>query len=304
MYRRLNTCLLLFGAVSAPAAAQNAAPAAGAAPVTISVYAGDINTVSLGPWGSGRAEASKEPVLIGSNSIRVTTQGFYQGARIDLKSPVDLTPAWNNPKTYLRFQVRFSGAGATQAVYDPVSGETRQSANSPFNRMRFLLTMADNTRFELVRPIEVQPSEDPDAWTAISIPVGAVLRKAGGDALPTPMGEGAKLAQIALFGDRYEQFHIGEINIITDETEIDVEPLPDQIAFVRDELTFTGSAQGGTSTLRYSWDFDGDKQEDSTGRVVRHFWRRPGKYEVTLTVSDVDSLKKPASASVTIDVSE
>ena len=306
MHRRFFVCIALSGVLlraATAAAAQNAAAPAASA-VNISLYAGDTANLTLGAWGSGRAEAVTEPALIGGQSIRVTTQGLYQGARIDLKTPVDLTPAFANPQAYLRFQLRFTGTGATQPVYDPATGETRRSVASPFNWMRFLLTMADGTRHELIRPVEVQGSDDPDSWLPVAFPVGAILKKPGGQSLPAPAGEGARLAQIAVFGDRYEQFYVGEIGVLTDDTEILVDPLEEQIAFVGDQLTFAATAEGGASTLRYSWDFDGDKQEDRTGRVAQYYWRKPGKYPVTLTVSDVDGLKKPATATVTIDVAE
>lgn len=322
MHRRITLTAALAGAFFAIA---SAASAQNAAPVTISLFAGDEGGVTAGAWGSGRGEVTDQSVLMGSRSIQVTTQGLYQGAHIDWKEPVDLAPAFANPMTYLRLQVRFTGERSTEGVFDPITGQTRQGAASPFERMRFVLTMADGRRYELVRPIEIQGADDPDAWVSIAFPLAALLKRsaatsgrtsgsAAGDApaaraevtVPAPTGDGAKLTQLAIFGDKYQQFHIGEISIITDDTEITVSPLEEQPGFVRDQLTFTGVGEGGASTLRYSWDFDASDgiQEDSVGRTVQHFWHKKGEYTVTLTVSDVDGLKKPATTSVTIDVQE
>jgi hypothetical protein len=302
MHRRSFVSAALFAGVFLGAAGISAAQN-----VNIPLYVGNTQSVTLGSWGSGRAESTRESILIGDQSIKVTTQGLYQGARLDFRNPIDLTPALNSPKTYVRLRVRFTGSGATQRTFDPFSTETRAGAASPFERMRFLLTMADGTRHELIRPVEVQPSEDPDAWVSVSFPVRALLRKQGSsENVAVPSGEGARLTQMAIFGDKYQQFYVGEINIITDETEISIAPLEEQIAFVRDLITFTGSAEGGASTLRYSWDFDDRDgiQEDRVGRRAQYYWRRGGQYRVTLTVSDVDGLKKPATSTVMIDVGE
>lgn len=306
--------------LAAPVLAQNE----GGAPVTLSLYSGEPGSLTLSGWGSGKAEANTESVLVGSQSIKVTTQGLYQGALLSLAQPVDLRPALANRNTYLRMQVRFVPGGANAAptgeeTFDPSTGETRRTASSPFERMRFVVTMADNTRYEMIRPVEVQGTDDPDSWVYIAFPIEAIFHKSpaavpaasgapasGTPAAPTvlPTGDGAKLSQLALFGDRYQQFFIGDISVITDDTDITVDSLEEQVAFVGDALVFAGAAEGGASTLHYSWDLDGDKKEDRQGRTIQHFWRKPGKYTVTLTVSDVDGLKKAASTSVTIDVSQ
>jgi FOG: PKD repeat len=293
------TGLLLLGGAAAARQQGAALP-----PVTFSLFRGDTGDVTLSGWGSGRAEETKENVLVGDSAIRVTTQGLYQGARIDFKNPVDLSSAFMNPKTYVRLQVRFT---TTQTAFDPTNPEFgAKVAAAPFERMRFLLTMADGTQHELVRPVVIPPAEDPDAYVPINFPIAAILKKSGegNGARPMVTGDAAKLKSLAIFGDKYQQFTIGEINVITDDTDINVEPLEDQIAFVNDSLTFVAIAEGGASTLRYSWDFDAKDgiQEDAVGRVVEHGWRTPGTYKVTLTVSDEDGLKKPQTTSIDIEV--
>jgi PKD repeat protein len=111
---------------------------------------------------------------------------------------------------------------------------------------------------------------------------------------------------LAVFGDRYQQFFIGEISVLTDDTEIVVDPLDEPIAAINDQITFTGTAQGGASTLKYSWDFDAKDgiQEDQVGQVVTHTYRKAGTYKVTLTVADLDGLKKPSTTSVDVEVAE
>ena len=301
-----------------PAAAQEG----GTKAVSLSVFRGEVGgdtNIRLGSWGSGAAEASKDAVLVGTNAIKVTTTGMYQGARLDFATPVDLTEALQNPHTYLRFQVRFSGQNATTAAFDPFSQQTSTRAVSPFRKMRYLLVMADGTRYELIRPVELPPTEDPDSWAPIAFPLAAITKQ-----LPAGKklsGDGAKLKQMAIFGDRYAQFLVGEINIITDETEINIAPLDDIIAFALQPTPFVGNAEGGASTLKYSWDFDASDgiQADAVGRVITHVFPRSTSaasggsqnggagqrtYKVTLTVSDVDGIKKPQSVTMDLNVSD
>ena len=94
------------------------------------------------------------------------------------------------------------------------------------------------------------------------------------------------------------------MSVITDETEISIAPLDDQVGYLNAEMAFTGSAEGGASTLKFSWDWD-DKdgiQEDSVGRTAGHTFRKAGKYTVTLTVSDVDGVKKPQTTKIELEI--
>ena len=301
--------LSLFALTAAPRAHAQEAPAA----VTMSLFRGDANNIGLGAWGSGSVAASKDAVLVGSESLKFTTQGFYQGGRIDFKEPVDLTNALKNPQTYMRFQLRFTGSGSTQQGYNDDTGQTSTRAASPFKNMRFLLVMADGTRYELIRPVELPISEDPDAYAPLAFPLASLAKKITQGGKPLPTGDGAKLKQLAVFGDKYADFYVGEIGVITDQTEITVSPLEDQIFFAQQSTPFVGNAEGGATTLRYSWDFDASDgiQEDAVGRTVSRVFPRVGSgkngqatYKVTLTVSDVDGIKKPVSVTQDTQVSD
>ena len=276
--------------------------------ISVGLFQGDLEqnaNVTLGSWGSGRAERSKDNVLIGDSSIRLTTQGFYQGGRLDFNNPVDLSPAFQNPNAYLRMRVRFSGNNSTQNSFDPNSGQTSQRAASPFNRMRFLLTMADGSTHELIRPVSLAPTDDPDAYAPITFPLSAlVTKKADGTAGTIPAGNAAKVKSLAIFGDTYAVFNVGEIGVIVDETEISVQPLDLPPIFANDNISFVGSAEGGATTLKYSWDFDASDgiQSDAEGRVISHAFKKAGKFTITLTVSDVDGIKKPSTTTAEVEV--
>jgi hypothetical protein len=271
--------------------------------VSFFLYRGENEAGSgmrLASWGSGKAEFSRDAVLNGDSSIRVTTHGLYQGARFDLKNPVDLSAAFQNKKTYLRLMVRFPGASGS--AFDFNSLQTNTVATSPFDRMRFLAIMGDGKQYELIRPVDMPPSEDVDAYVPLAFPLSALAKAAK----QVPSGEGAKLKSLVIAGDKYAQFNVGEVSVITDDTEISPAPLDDQIAFINADLLFTGSAEGGASTLKFSWDWD-DKdgiQEDATGRMANHTFKKAGKYTVTLTVSDIDGVKKSQSTRLELDVQQ
>src|ERR687897_468990 len=67
-------------------------------------------------------------------------------------------------------------------------------------------------------------------------------------------------------------------------------------------IEFTGNAEGGEEPLAYSWDFESDGTEDSTGQTVENTFDEPGLYNVTLTVTDAD--QQEATDSVDISVTE
>jgi hypothetical protein len=281
------------------------------AAVTIPLFRGELGgsaNVELGSWGSGKAESSKDSVLIGDHSVKVTTEGYYQGARFDFANPIDLTPAFGNTHTYVRFQIKFIGDNSSTSNFNDHTQEAGKQAASPFTKMRFLVVMADGTSYELTRPVSVPPSEDPDAYTPIAFPLLAITKQL--PAGKTLSGDGAKIKQLAIFGDRYAQFLIGEVGVITDETEITTAPLDFPTAFAKADTQFVANAEGGASTLHYSWDFDADDgiQEDAEGRVVTHVFPVSGKgsrtYKITLTVSDIDGIKKPAVETFDLDVSD
>jgi hypothetical protein len=63
----------------------------------------------LSGWGSGDIRETGEAVYIGSTSLQVVTQSFYQGGRIALQQPISLGTFATNPAAYLVFQVRLPG---------------------------------------------------------------------------------------------------------------------------------------------------------------------------------------------------
>ena len=306
--------LLTSGSLSRARVAQD-----GVAPVTFTLYRGEGNSgnIRLSSWGSGVAEPTADNVLLGDAAIKVTTHGLYQGGRIEFKEPVDFGAAFSNPNTYVRLMVRFnesSGSNVTGGIGGPGGfggapggfpgagfGSTGSLANkAPFERMRFLMVMSDGRKIELIRPLDMKPSDDPDAYLPVTFPLAAAIKSAGG----APSGKGAMLKSLVVCGDKYQQFQIGEIQVITDDTEISVAPLEEMDVFANNDVPFQGDAEGGASTLRFAWDWDAKDgiQEDAVGRSVNKVFTKAGKVVVTLVVTDVDGIKKPQNVKLELDV--
>jgi len=304
MQKQLKRTVAIYAAIAVAVLGGATIAAARQGVVTFPLYQGGTGSVDLSAWGSGEAKEVDKPVLVGSRAIRITTQGLYQGGMLTFKQPIDLSAAFGNAKTYLRMQARFDTSQLTNLNFnDPFA---QRVASSPFDRMRYVLTMADGSHYELIRPVVLPRSEDPDSYVPLSFPVAAILKKGDGSKASVPTGDGAKVKSIAIFGDKYSQFYIGEMEVLTDDTEINASPIEEPIVYVNDNVTFSGAAEGGASTLHYSWDFDASDgiQEDAVGRSVSHVFKTAGKVTVTLTVSDEDGIKKPDSTSVTFDVTQ
>jgi hypothetical protein len=286
--------------------------------VTISLYRGQeiaTSNVKLGALGSGAAAETKENTFVGDNAIKITTHGLYQGGRLEFKSPVNIAAALANKNTYLRFQVRFNQQGNLTEAFDPSTGASTQRIGQVFDRMRYVIKMENGKQYEVVRPFEMPQTDDPNAYVALAFPLQAIVKAAA--KLPGGAGQlsgdGAKLKSISICGDKYQQFTLGEAEIITDDTEIDIADLDEQIVFFDNDTVFAGSANGGASTLRYSWDFDATDgfQEQSIGRSVTYIYRPRGlnpdlqnkKYTVTLRVSDIDGIKERKEKTVELEVS-
>lgn len=97
----LGGALLAAGAV--PGRAQKFARA-------VELYTGGAalaEGIRLAGWGSGRAIQDSAYKSSGDTSIRVETNGYYSGARIEFVRPRDITDQKNDPFGFLEFTIRF-----------------------------------------------------------------------------------------------------------------------------------------------------------------------------------------------------
>jgi hypothetical protein len=191
------------------------------------------------------------------------------------------------------------GAGAT-------TGGTAAAAPLDFKFLRVILTTTDGLKSEAYLPATTNGASEA-GWRFIGVPLQGI---SGFDRT------NKQVKEIALSADDTTVVYVGDVRVIEDST-----PLRGQIAarLVRnneirrqglnlaagDEADFIGSAEGGASILRYTWDFgdetNGD-QIDAEGAVVRRKFRKPGTYTVTLTVRDYYNLKEPYKTTLKVVV--
>ena len=86
-------------------------------PRTIYLYNASLGTAPAGvlgaktaPWGNGEIKATRQPVEYeGASVLEVTTKNFAEGARFDLKTPVNIEPYL--AQGFVRLRLKFATAG-------------------------------------------------------------------------------------------------------------------------------------------------------------------------------------------------
>lgn len=199
------------------------------------------------------------------------------------------------------------GRGPGMPGYPGRPGYGRQGAEAaawapPFSNARLVFTLANGAECDISRPVPTTTGDDQDpsdAWLPLSVPLSALKFPAG--------SENSPLAAVTIGGDGNGTFYIGQIRLISDTTPISVQPIASQDVAAGDDVTLQARATGGVTNLKYSWDFDSSDgiTEDGTGATVTHSYAKGNKtYTATLTVSDVDGIKKPAKTTVSIKVED
>jgi len=111
--------------------------------------------------------------------------------------------------------------------------------------------------------------------------------------------------RMLIFTNSPQTIYIGQISVIVDDTPITVVvPSKSIAARVNTFVQFSALARAGVSSLRYTWDFDDSNgiQEESIGRAVLHSFTKTGTFNVTITVSDLAGVKKPAREKIKVEV--
>jgi hypothetical protein len=123
----------LFLAVGAVSSAQAQLKESGLAPRSVYFWNSAAGTQGLkagvdsaraGVWGNGEQKLARDVKYEDADTLKITTRGFREGVRFDLKTPLDITPY--RADGYVRLRVRFhdspqqapSGQGATGAPGD------------------------------------------------------------------------------------------------------------------------------------------------------------------------------------------
>lgn len=175
-------------------------------------------------------------------------------------------------------------------------GLTATLVETPLKNIRLVVTTSDGKKSEVYIPVSTSAFMD-NGWKVVSVPLKAI---SGFDRT------NKIIKNIAFSGDASTTFYIGDLRVINDPTPItgDIEGNPTLNLALDDSVEFRAMGSGGSSILKYSWDFGTNKtiEEDSVGQTVTRKFRTPGTFTITLTISDLYGLKKPYSTSVTVKV--
>lgn len=274
--------------------------------------------IVLRTWGSGAINQTDEAAYEGVYSLRVSTRNYFQGGIINFGSTPDLTSMFGEKNNLLRLTYRLAdlnmtlggggGGGKGGKLGDGAdagglsnSGGGGQAATSTqaiaqsLKSLRFVITTTDGKRSEAYVPISTSGSGD-RGWRTAAIPLQAI----------TGFDKTNKIvSSIALAGDSTAVFYIGDLRVINDATPITGDPNVKTLNLaLGDEVDLYAIGLGGSSVLKYLWDFDAKDgiQVDAEGQSIKRKFRKPGKYTITVTIADAFGLKAPHVTTISVTV--
>lgn len=168
--------------------------------------------------------------------------------------------------------------------------------------LRLLFTLADGRQADILRPIPTTPDDSVGGgWYSIGVPL-SLLNFSGGTATASSTGT---LQSITVGGDQFGVFFVGRLRLATDTAPLTVSIEGRETTAPDQPVTLRAKIDGGLSALKYEWSFDGGTADQATGTTVTPVFPTANHdYTVTLTVTDVDGLKKTAQATKKIHTSE
>lgn len=294
--------------------------------------------ISLKSWGSGTASETDEYAYEGTTSIRVASRNYFQGAILTFANTIDLASATSNKDNLLLLTLMIPGATAGGGAIGPGGGGMIGAAGAPgglggppagiggiptgpgrpgggrpgaggfpggqvsgtsgtlpVNTLRIVLTAEDGTKAETFIDLK-NTSPNERGWRKVGVPLAAINGWAK---------TSKKLKTMAISLDSIGTVYVGDMQILKDETPIYAEPSVREMNLaLGDQVTLSGMGYGGSSPLKFSWDFDkaDGVSADAEGQAITRKFRKPGVYVITMTVSDVYGLKKAHTSEITVTV--
>jgi hypothetical protein len=283
---------------------------------------------TVGGWGSGTAQESKEIVYAGDVALKFTTRNLFTGMRIDFGQPVDISSMMANKNAYIQFTVRSTtlsegaqGTGTSGAPGSPPRGPGLVGSGSgsgkggggggaaqfaeqvlllpqyyisPITQIRTILFFPDGVLSVDSQLVELFKVNE-DGWAHCWVPLG------------TFRGNGAisdyRLKRVVLCGNARDTLYLGDARIVIDDEPIHAYGGDTYVVPTDSVVWLQARADGGAAALSYSWDFDASDgiTQDATGYIVSHTYTKTGKYTVTLTVSDLNGIKAPVQVTYTVE---
>ncbi len=288
--------------------------------------------IGLRSWGSGTIRETTEAAYEGTTSISVSSRNSFQGGIMMYGTPVDLSGQYANKDNLLRITFRIADASQ---VFGPGGGNGPVGPSGPggpggggrpgngrfgggppgpggpvgpggagattppketLKNLRLIVTTTDGKKSEVFVPVSTSMAGERD-WRMVSIPLQAIR---GLDATNKTVKE------LAISADATTTLYLGDLRVVSDSTKISGEITtkgPINLA-LGDELTLSAYGFGGSSPLKYQWDFNATDgiQVDSEGQTIKHKFRKAGHFTVTLTVVDTYGLKAPATSKLEVTI--
>jgi len=188
-----------------------------------------------------------------------------------------------------------AGAGMQGGPSTPGAGGAPGATDTTpkvLTMIRLVITTTDGMKSEVYLPADTVVGSD--TWKQIAVPVSNI----------TGFDRTNKMIQsIAVSGDMPATIYVGDLRVVNDATPItgSINQTATNLA-LGDQLTLSGSGYGGATILEYDWNFGDGTQVDSVGQTVRHTFRTPGHFKVSLTIVDKYGAKAPYTTTVDITV--
>jgi len=313
---------LVFAAVSV---VLSAARAVAEEAIIYEGEAGAGGPVAAGSWGSGMAKETSDQSYMGPKSLRIATEGYYAGARLDLKSPIDLSAFTGNPNSYLILALKpalpdraqtTSTSSTTSSTSrgektetpdtlytfpyppgeEPAEAALPEGAQTSFRMERLRITLQTTDGFADAEDLDLgRARTDERGWKQLAVPLSFFKGKLGG-----------KLQTVMVFGNTTDMFYLGEMKLATEpvvkislQTGVDLYE-----AKVGDKITFTADASAGFAPLEIAWDFGISEglHEDAMGEKVYNYYYKAGEYTVTCLVKDLTGAQEPLKRTLGVRV--
>lgn len=298
--------------------------------------------IELKGWGSGRIAETDEAAFEGKFSVRISTRNYFQGGRILLSKPVDLSGLVGDKGNMLMLIMKPAATTSSSSGVGNPGGERgggpgmgggeeggsrggprgggpgagggqpgegggpRGGASNPGGGAGTPIEAAEMKNLRvIVTTTDGKKSEIYIPLTAQA--AGEEWRRVG---IPLQAINGFDktnkiIKEVAFSADSTGTFFIGEMKTSNDSTPISGSVNVRELNIgLGSTVDLAGSGFGGATPLRYTWDFDSTDgiQVDAEGQFLRQRFRKPGTFVVTLTISDLYGLKQPFSTTLTVTV--
>ena len=299
---------------------------------TLSLFDGTTDAVNLAPWGSGDLKLSDQEKFGEQQALEVTTDGYYVGGRLDLKTPVAFGPFVTDPiQTQVIIIAKaeapqptggYTGYGPGAAgAYPPGAfppgafppggmpggmpggpgmgwgtGATYQPPQ-PIDKIRVALVTNKGELSSGDLLLDPNVAVDGD-WLRLSA-VLSNFRK------PADLA-GATLERVVISGNRKGKIYVAQVQIVQEDTPLvaEIEGPKIRTAGAGPPTSFQAKPVAPGVNASHEWDFDNlnGLGVDAYGPAVTYQFAEPGYYVVTLRVSDQNGKLKPRLDTVRVVV--